>query len=214
VSGAAGEARQLESGAAALGVDLDAGSVALLLAFLERLYAWNRSAGLTTIARSEAVRLHLIDSVSVVRFLPRVGVVADLGSGGGLPGIPIAIARKDLTVTLVESRRRKATFLSEAVRELGIGNCTVEHADARRLASRGCAYDAITARAFLPPAELVALGASLLTPRGRLILMGARGDLDNATTHPDLVRVADERFVLPGGDEQRRIVVLERTAPL
>ena len=114
MSAAADEARQLESGAAALGVSLDARAVGLLLVFLERIYAWNRSAGLTTVARSDAVRLHLLDSLSIVPFLPASGAIVDLGSGAGLPGIPVAIALANASVTLVEARRRKASFLAES----------------------------------------------------------------------------------------------------
>ncbi|MFQ5473895.1 MAG: 16S rRNA (guanine(527)-N(7))-methyltransferase RsmG, partial [Dehalococcoidia bacterium] len=132
MSGSSDEGRRLRCGAEQLGIDLSEQAAAKLIAFLECLYLWNKSAGLTTIERSEAVRLHLLDSLTALPLLGRCVAIADLGSGPGLPGIPLAIALPASRLVLVESRRRKCSFLAETIRELGLENCRVEQADARR----------------------------------------------------------------------------------
>jgi 16S rRNA (guanine527-N7)-methyltransferase len=213
VNGEPDEAELLERGAAALGVLLDPESIDILLRFLDRVYAWNRSAGLTSVGRPHAVRLHLLDSLAVVPLLSPQGSLADLGTGGGLPGIPIAVALPRLAVDLVESKRRRCSFLSETIRDLGVGNCRVIEADVEKLEGHH-RYDAAVARAFLSPAGLVAAASRLVRAGGRIVVMGATRDeeIDAAAGRAGLIRITDERFVLPGGKERRRIVVLETTS--
>ena len=196
-----------------LGVRLAPASVTLLLEYLDRLYAWNASAGLTSVERADAARLHLLDSLSVARFLPANGSLVDLGSGAGLPGLPVAVALPSASVTLVETKRKKVSFLTETIRELGIANCEIAHADARTLAPAGRVFDVVMARAFLPPAELVAVGSQLVGAGGRILVMGARRDLQapSLAAAYGLVCTVDERFRLPGGDENRRVLVLTKT---
>jgi 16S rRNA G527 N7-methylase RsmG len=118
-------------------------------------------------------------------------------------------------VTLVESRRKKCTFLSQVVRTLGLANCTVLERDARKPGDRACAFAAVVARAFLPAEELIDVGKAFLKPNGRIVIMGARRERELETLgsrHPELVRVDDRRFQLPGGRERRRIVVFASRA--
>src|SRR3546814_9345506 len=91
--------------------------------------------------------LHLLDSLAMHPFVRDIGSLADLGSGAGLPGIPLAIAVPVLRVTLVESNGKKARFLREAVRTLGLDNAQVAESRAEALARPG-AFAAITARAM------------------------------------------------------------------
>lgn len=207
------EAALLREGAGDLGVQLDAGAIERLLEYLDLLYLWNRRGRLTAIERSGAVRLHLLDSLAILPLLAAGPTVVDLGSGAGLPGIPIAVADPQRHLVLVESKRRRCSFLLEAVRELGLGNCTVLEEDARVLAASGRLHANVTARAFLPPAELVSLAAPMIEPGGRLIVMGARDEIETGVLWqaPADCRLVETRtLVLPGGNEQRRIVVLER----
>jgi 16S rRNA (guanine527-N7)-methyltransferase len=136
----------------------------------------------------------------------------DLGSGGGLPGLPIAICATSTMVALVESRRRRCTFLMEAIRQLGLENCEVIEEDARRLVAREKRYDAVIARGFLPPIELVALASTLLAPNGRIIVMGGPslpGGVElTSAAHREMRCRCDRSFQLPGGAERRRVVVL------
>jgi 16S rRNA (guanine527-N7)-methyltransferase len=212
VSTGGAEADQLVRGAAALGVRLEPAAAAILVQYVERLYAWNRSAGLTTVARADAVRLHLLDSLSIVPLLPERGSIADLGSGAGLPGIPVAAVLRCATVTLVESKRRKASFLAETVRDLALGNCQVVEADAHSLVFEARAFDAVTARAFLPPAGLVGLGAALVRPGGRVVVMGGRRNpqVDDAASAAGLMRAVEHLVRLPGGTEHRRVLAFDK----
>jgi len=211
VSERSDEKSELTSGALQLGVELSPSDIARLLRFLDLIYEWNRSAGLTAIPREKAVRLHLVDSLSAVPFVHGRRRVADLGTGAGLPGIPIAIACPDTAVVLVETRRRKASFLGEAVRELGCENCLVHHGKAEDVAKLGLEIDAVIARAFLPPVELVALSAKLVEPGGDVVIMGSKRDaaLDASPVVQSAFTLSEDRsFTLPGGDEYRRILVL------
>jgi 16S rRNA (guanine527-N7)-methyltransferase len=206
------ERSALTRGAVELGVQLSGREQDLLLEYLALLYRWRASAGLTTVARDDAVRLHLLDSLSVLPDLSGTRTLADLGSGGGLPGLPIAICATSTKVTLVESRRRRCTFLTEAIRQLGLQNCEVIEGDAMRLASSGKRYDAVTARGFVPPLRLIRLGSTLVAPEGKIIIM-AGPSLPRAaelitSAHHDMRCVRDRAFRLPGGNEQRRVVVL------
>jgi 16S rRNA (guanine527-N7)-methyltransferase len=206
----------LTRGAAELGIQLSDREQNLLLEYLTLLYQWRASAGLTAVARDDATRLHLLDSLTILPDLPGTRTLADLGSGGGLPGVPIAICSASTMVTLVESRRRRCTFLSEAIRQLGLQNCEVLEGDVARLVPSGKRYDAVTARGFLPPHRFVALGSTLVGPKGRLIIMGgpslqSAGELISSARQ-DMCCIRDRDLRLPGGNEQRRVVVLASVA--
>jgi len=212
-------AREVElviRGARALGVDLGGEAGELLIRYVDLLYVWNAAAGLTTVPRSDAVRLHLLDALAVVPFLPSSGILADLGSGGGLPGVPVAVALPALTVFLVESRRKKCSFLCEVVRTLRLANCHVLERDARHLDEHRGRFDVVVGRAFVEPRELLEVAAPLVKPPGgRVVVMGARQDetLDGlGVGDARFVRTADHAFELSGGSERRRILVLEKQA--
>jgi 16S rRNA (guanine527-N7)-methyltransferase len=207
------QARALREGAQQLGIALSDDAIGALLRFLDLIYDWNRSAGLTSVARDDAIRLHLLDSLSISRFLRDRHAIADLGSGAGLPGIPLAVSLPDARITLVESRRRKCSFLLEAIRALGLSNVIVVRRDARSLTPAELRVDAVVARAFLRPVDLVDLASGLLRSRGRIVIMGSRraNELDSVSAdRRDVVLVDDAVFTLPGGSERRRVVVLEK----
>ena len=107
----------LVAGAEQLGVSLTPEVATRLLGFLELLYAWNDFAGFTAVDRRDAVRLHLLDSLAVAPMLTGARHIADLGSGAGLPGIPLATYLGGAMFTLVESKRRRCSFLREVVRQ-------------------------------------------------------------------------------------------------
>ncbi len=115
------------------------------------------------------VTRHLLDSLAMQPYLEQ-GTLADLGTGPGLPGIPLAIARPQLQVTLVESNGKKARFMREAVRQLGLGNARVAESRAEAL-DEPAAYDNLTARAMDTLAGIIAVGGHLLRPGGRLLAM-------------------------------------------
>jgi len=161
-------AAALEKGLAAMG--LDAALAPPLLTYLTLLNRWNGTYNLTAIRNPlEMVTRHLLDSLAMQPFLEQ-GTLADLGTGPGLPGIPLAIARPRLQVTLVESNGKKARFMREAVRQLGLTNARVAESRAEALAEPG-AYDNVTARAMDTLAGIIAVGGHLLRPGGKLLAM-------------------------------------------
>ncbi len=161
-------AAELEKGLADMG--LDAALAPPLLTYLTLLNRWNKTYNLTAIRDPlEMVTRHLLDSLAMQPYLEQ-GTLADLGTGPGLPGIPLAIARPQLQVTLVESNGKKARFMREAVRQLGLGNARVAESRAEAL-DEPAAYDNLTARAMDTLAGIIAVGGHLLRPGGRLLAM-------------------------------------------
>lgn len=128
----------------------------LLEMHYELLLRWNRKLNLTRITElSEAVQLHYCESLYLAEFLPKHSLkVIDVGSGAGFPGIPLAIYRADCSVDLVESHQRKAVFLTDTVRQLGLANVSVV---AKRAQDVAGLYDWVVSRAVNPD-EVLALG--------------------------------------------------------
>lgn len=161
-------AASLEQGLAAMSLPADlAGPLLQYLALLDR---WNKTYNLTAIRDPrEMVTRHLLDSLAMAPFFS-TGTLADLGTGPGLPGIPLAITHPGLQVTLVESNGKKCRFMREAVRKLGLSNARVAESRAEALDEPG-AYDNLTARAMDTLAGIIAVGGHLLRPGGRLLAM-------------------------------------------
>src|SRR5690606_37028501 len=202
----------LDAGLAALG--LDPALAAPLRAYLDLLARWNRTYNLTAIRDpGEMVTLHLLDSLSMHAHVRGVARLADLGTGAGLPGIPLAIALPGLQVTLVESNGKKARFLREAVRSLGLANATVSESRAEAVDQPG-AFDAITARAMATLGDILAVGGHLLAPGGRLLAMkGARPDTEIAALPDGWAVEAIHPLSVPGLAAERHLVVVGRPAP-
>ena len=199
----------LDAGLAALG--LDAALAAPLLAYLALLQRWNATYNLTAIREPQAmVTLHLLDSLAMHSHLDGIATLADLGTGPGLPGIPLAIARPSLQVTLVESNGKKARFLREAVRQLKLGNARVAESRAEALDEPG-AFDAITARALATLPDIVAVGGHLPGPGGRLLAMkGVVPREEIASLPPGWRLEAVHPLAVPGLDGERHLVVVAR----
>lgn len=135
----------------AASISLSSDQHAQLSRYLDLLLAANQTMNLTRITeRAEAERLHVADALTLLPFLPKgVHRLADVGSGGGVPGIPLAIARPDATVLLIESTRKKAVFLRQAIAELGLGHVAVSDQRAEDVARSGQreSFDVAVARA-------------------------------------------------------------------
>ncbi len=204
---------QLAAGVAALGLVLPAGAEAKLLAYLALLDKWNRVYNLTAVRDAERmVSHHLLDSLAAVPYFqggcPDLAVL-DVGSGGGLPGIPLAIARPELQVTLLDSIAKKTAFLLQAKAELGLANLNVVTSrveDYRPAAG----FDVITSRAFSDLKEFVTLTRHLLKPGGRWLAMKGLYPHEEIALLPASVRVsADYELVVPGLAASRHLIVLE-----
>jgi 16S rRNA (guanine527-N7)-methyltransferase len=203
---------ELEAGLAALALPPQPLADRLLdyLALLDR---WNRTYNLTAIRDpGEMLRKHLLDSLSM---WPHVqpGALADLGTGPGLPGIPLALAIPGLQVTLVESLGKKTRFLREVQRQLGLANVRVVEARAEAVEESG-AYAQITARAMDTLAGILAVGGHLLAPGGRLLAMkGQRPDDEIAALPPGWSLESVTRLQVPGVAGDRHLVCVTRDRP-
>lgn len=201
--------------------DLERGLVALdlpvvlaprLLDYLALLDRWNQAYNLTAVRDPrQMLTRHLLDSLAMHPFVANERL-ADLGTGPGLPGIPLAIAKPGLQVALVESNGKKARFLREAVRHLGLANARVIESRAEAVAEPG-AYDLITARALDRLAGILAVGGHLLAPGGRLLAMkGPRVDEEVAELPAGWALLAVHDLTVPGLDAERHLVVVGRAA--
>ena len=200
---------ELEAGLSALG--LPTTLAPRLLDYLALLDRWNRTYNLTAIRDPrEMLTKHLLDSLAMHRFLNRERL-ADLGTGPGLPGIPLAIAKPALRVALVESNGKKARFLREAVRTLELGNARVLESRAEAVDEPG-AFDVVTARALDSLAGIIAVGGHLLAPGGRLLAMkGVRPEQEIAELPAGWVVSAVHPLRVPGLDAERHLLEVTRS---
>lgn len=203
----------LEAGLTALG--LDRALAPRLLTYRDLLARWNRTYNLTAVRDpAQMVARHLLDSLALaphlVELAARGGRLADLGTGPGLPGIPLAIALPGLQVALVESNGKKARFLREAVRVLGLDNAEVVEARIEAWDAHG-RYDAITARALATIPRILELGGHLLAPGGRLLAMKGQRPDEELAALPGTWRVESlQALDVPGADGERHLVIVER----
>lgn len=166
---------------------------ARLATYRDLLLRWNRTINLVSARTAEDVdRRHVADSLQIVPLLPEEGPIADLGSGGGLPGLVIAAALPQREVHLVESDRRKAAFLIEAAAAMGLKRVKVH---ARRIEEATLPpLAAVTARALAPLAALLGFAAPLLAPGGICIFPKGRAAEEELTTAAAHWHFTAERF--------------------
>ncbi len=200
-------AATLAAGLAELGLDLPAEAQHKLLAFRDLLLKWNKIYNLTALRDpAQAVSHHLLDSLAI---LPHVspGALLDVGSGGGLPGIPLAIAHPELSVSMVDTVQKKATFLQQAAIELGLRNVVAHHARVEQMSGQ---YAQISSRAFAEIGLFISLTRHLLAPGGRWLAMkGVRSDAELAALPVDIVVEAIIPLHVPGLDAERHLIILK-----
>lgn len=212
-------------GIESLGLNLGAANIADLELFLQEMGRWNQVHNLTAIeGEKNSVRLHLIDSITVLpimrQFLDQENPkIADLGSGGGLPAIPIAILQSGWHVTLIEAIRKKTAFLQHVRGKLGLKNIEVLSERVEMVAkSQPGQFDAVISRAFTNLAHFLELALPLLKPNGLVFAMKAkRADEELQEVCMDDWRlVADEPLQIPNLAVERRLLVLSpvRKSPL
>jgi 16S rRNA (guanine527-N7)-methyltransferase len=207
-------ADQLQAGLVALGLDLSGDMQARLLAYVALLKKWNRAYNLTAIRDDrEMIAQHLLDSLSLLPALQESALAArrwaDVGSGAGLPGIPLAIARPDLDMTLIEAVEKKSAFQRQAKIELGLANVTIIGGRVEDVAAGQ--FGAVVSRAFAELADFVDLAGHLLLPQGRLYAMKGVASDDEMSRLPSGWVVLDRvKLSVPGLDAQRHLIVLER----
>lgn len=200
---------QLQAGLAELGLDLDAVARGRLLDHLRLLTRWNRVYNLTAIREPERMLSHhLFDSLAVLPYV-KCDRLLDVGSGAGFPGIPLAVARPTLAVTLLEPSQKKVAFLRQVVIELGLGN--VETVQARAQDWRPAQpFPCIISRALGKLADFVRLTDPLLAAGGRWLAMkGGRPDAEIKAL--DSARVVHEiKLRVPMLAAKRHLLIMER----
>lgn len=202
------EAR-LRDGLAAIGLALDDVAVDRLLDYLALLARWNRAYNLTAVRDpAEMVPRHLLDSLVALPWVT-APAIADLGTGPGLPGIPLAIARPGLAVWLVESNGKKARFLREAVRRLGLHDVAVIEARAEQGPGERGRVGMVVARALAALPALCRLAAPWLLPDGRLVALKGPGWRDECLGLPPGWQVLEAHpLAVPGLEAGRHLVIL------
>jgi 16S rRNA (guanine527-N7)-methyltransferase len=180
-----------------------------LIHYLELMQTWNRVFNLTTITEpKEMVYLHLIDSLIVHPFLHGTRLL-DVGSGAGLPGIPLAIAHPDQMWTLLDKNNKKTRFMTQAIAELGLTNAEAVHARCEDFHPDHC-FDSILSRAFGTIRLFLESTAHLLCPKGRFIAMKGKYPHDEIKEVPtDFVLQESGQLDIKGINVERHVLCFE-----
>jgi 16S rRNA (guanine527-N7)-methyltransferase len=207
------ESQLLAEGAAAMGVPLDLPTISTLLRLVDELEAGNAQFNLTAIRdRPGMLRKHVLDSLSLQPYL-RGERLADVGTGPGFPGLPLAILNPERHFSLIEATGKKARFVMQTAERLGCSNAMVVHSRAetyRPLAP----FDTVMARALSSLADFVGYAGHLVAPQGRLLAMkGKRPDAEISALPKSFRVVAVHRLQLPGLDDERHLVELSPVGP-
>jgi 16S rRNA (guanine527-N7)-methyltransferase len=204
-------AQQLAEGVAQMGLALPTAAASKLLDFIALLQKWNAVYNLTAIRdEHDMVVQHLLDSLAILRYLPESVSLIDVGSGAGLPGIPLAIARPPLPVTLVEAVQKKSAFQQQAKIQLGLTNVRIYGGRVEQLAPSDGRV-AVVSRAFADLIGFVCAAGHLVAPGGRLYAMKGTNPTTEIAELPRGWRLAaTEVLHVPGLAAQRHLIVLEK----
>lgn len=201
--------RNLAAGITALGLDVPPERQQQLLEYLRLIAQWNRVYNLSAVRyEPDAVSVHLLDSLVLTTVLPEVTTL-DVGSGAGLPGVPLALARPDVPVVMIEANGKKAAFIRHALTKLALRNAEVveERVERWHPARR---FPAIVSRAFAELSTFVRASAHLLSTGGRFYAMKGRRDRDESHAPlPAPWRVLEVLPLrVPGLAAERHVVVV------
>lgn len=160
----------IQQGLQSLEIPCDENQLALLLQFIKLIEKWNKAYNLTSVRnREEMARLHILDSLTVLPFI-HGNRVADIGTGAGLPGIPLAIFLPDVEFTLIDSNSKKTRFVQQAILELKLTNVTVLHSRVEDFQPDQL-FSTVTMRAFASLQDIMRLTQHLIAPSGILLAM-------------------------------------------
>ncbi|QMT40598.1 16S rRNA (guanine(527)-N(7))-methyltransferase RsmG [Neisseria shayeganii] len=200
--------QKLQQGLQELGLTLSTAQQLLLLEYVALLKKWNSTYNLTAL-RDETTMIshHVLDSLTLLPYVKDAQTLMDVGSGGGMPGIPTAICRPDLQITLLDSNTKKTTFLQQAVIELGLNNVTV--ASGRVEAMHDKKVDVVTSRAFAELADFIALTKHLLNANGYWAAMKGVYPYEELEHVPDTVAVLQvDKLNVPMLEAERHMVLM------
>lgn len=198
-----GLSNKIKAGLSQLSLSMTDAQIDKSLNFLELLCRWNKVTNLTAVTTvEEMVSVHLMDSLSIASFITGTAIL-DVGSGAGLPGIPLALFHEDKEFTLLDSNGKKTRFMTQAKIDLGLTNVEVVKA---RVEEFSGSFDHIVCRAFRQLDEFVDVASRLLAPGGTLLAMKGpieKGDLDQGDVHCELHELS-----VPGVSAQRYLIEL------
>ena len=206
----------LSAGAEALGLTLSAGQHQKLLAYLALMAKWNRTYNLTALRDpAQMMTHHLLDSLAAVSAFADADNVLDVGAGGGLPGIVLAIwaaeAHPTMKVSMIDTVHKKTAFLTQAKAELQLSNVSVYTARVEQL-QVDQPFDVITSRAFAELNDFINWSNHLLQPGGRYIAMKGVMPQDEIARLPDGWKVEKTQALqVPGVDAERHLIFIERS---
>lgn len=199
--------QKLASGLAEMGVAADAATQQKLLDYIALLEKWNKVHNLTAVRdMADMVTLHLLDSLSVLPHITR-DTLLDVGSGAGLPGIPLALLRPELRVTVMDSSHKKASFMRQAKAVLGLDNLQVVCGRVEEYQPEA-KFGTIISRAFSDLGEFVRLSRHLLAQDGVWLAMKGVHPYDELAQLPGVVSQVLPLQV-PGLDAQRHLVIMK-----
>lgn len=206
---------KIERGAAAMGIAVSERAAASMAAYWDRVVEANRAMNLTRITEPDAACAdHFLDSLAPLlwddELLPRGASLLDVGTGAGFPGVPLALARPDLRVTLIDARRKKIDFVRDALSEVGREDVRCEHVRAEDMSGR---FDVVAARAVAALPALCALVLPRLARGGRAILWkGPAADAEwreaEAFCRPHRAALRSLAYDIPGVERDRRLVIV------
>lgn len=202
----------LTEGITALQLDLNEKQIEQLLDYLALLFKWNTVYNLTSVRDPmQMVTLHLLDSLAAVPAFSGAKSVLDVGAGGGLPGIVLAIARPDMKVALIDTVHKKTAFLTQVKAELGLSNVTVHTARVEQLQVPH-KFDVITSRAFADLSDFVNWSGQLLDEGGQFIALKGVAPAEEQERLPDPWKVTELRpLQVPGLQAERHLVFIKKT---
>lgn len=200
----------LQSGAETFGLSLSAETSVRMLDYIDLVSKWNRVYNLTAVrGRRNMLTRHLLDSLTVLPHLCGVRIL-DIGTGAGLPGIPLALAAPQLQLVLLDSNAKRIRFLRQCVADLGLDNVTPVQSRVEEYRSQE-KFDTLVSRAYTTLDAMIESSGQLLSDDGCIIAMKGRWPGDETTTIPEgfhIDRVIDTR--VPELNEQRHLVLCRR----
>ncbi len=200
----------LTKGSSALGQDYSELQIERLIGYLSLLHRWNRAYNLTAIKDPEAMVIrHLLDSLAVSPYLQGQRFI-DVGTGAGLPGLPLALVNEQRDFDLLDSNGKKIRFLFQVRTQLGIKNIKEIHQRVEQL-SGGRLYDGILSRAYTSLSDMIKTTQHLLAPGGRFYaLKGKVHDQEIAAVPRDYCVETMIRLTIPGLNEERHLIVIDK----
>jgi len=211
----------LKQGALEFGVKLSENQLHLFTVFLERLYLWNRRINLTSIPEKREIILKLfLDSLVVLPHLPLTGTALDIGSGAGIPGLPLKIARPEFEMHLLEAKAKKISFLRDTIRKLNLKGVEAYQGRAEKKSTLPpellLSYDIVTARALAPLKETINIGYPYLGPDGLLVTykgLKLEQEIEESKTLIEELGLKISKilpYVLPETEGKRSLLILKR----